>query len=168
MADADRWVPNTCRIVLFSLRRVRFRISALIASMIAIAGSSTMATAADLLLGKWIRIANNVDNVPDATLDFRMDGTVSFVFKKEPPVTWRFRREPLQDWLKRRKNDLDSCTHPGVEVITFADLHSGPFRDSGGWVLQLIPEHRILVNPLTQAWCRPGEEDRARKLLGLG
>ena len=145
---------------------MKIRVGALIASLSVWTATIDSATAADLLLGKWIRVANNVDNVPDATLDFRLDGTATFFFKKEAPVTWRYRREPVKDWLKRRPNGLN-CTHPGTEIVTFAETDSGVFQDSGGWVLQLIPEHRILLNPLTQAWCRPGEEARARKLLGI-
>ena len=122
---------------------------------------------ADPLIGRWIRIANNADNKIDASIEFRLDSTAVYVYKDGPPQTWRYRREPVKEWLKRRPAAHSHWTEPGVETITFADPKTGVFQDSGGWVLQLVPQHRVLINPITQAWCRPGEEARVRKLLGI-
>jgi len=123
--------------------------------------------ATDPLLGRWIRIANNSDNRPDATLDLRLDSTAIYVYKGGPPQVWKYRREPVKEWLKRQPTGPTAWIEPGVEAITFADPQTGVFQDSGGWVLQLVPQHRVQINPLTQAWCRPGDEVRVRRLLGI-
>lgn len=130
---------------------------------------------ADPLLGKWVCLADNVNAEPDTTVEFRADGTAVFKPGKEKPVTLRFRREPGRAWLSRRVSDPERLqapeyapwTGPGVEVILFANPETGKFEDTGGMVLTLDPEQKILYNLLTQLWCRPGDEARVRKLSGM-
>ncbi|MCH8275529.1 MAG: hypothetical protein IH851_12145 [Armatimonadetes bacterium] len=129
----------------------------------------------DPLLGKWVCLADNVNEKPDATIEFREDGTAIFQEGNQKPVTWHYRREPGREWLSRRVSDPEQLQNPiyadwvrpGVEMISFADPQTGEFVDGGGSLLTLDPEQKILYNFITQLWCRPGDEARVRILWGM-
>lgn len=122
----------------------------------------------DPLLGKWICLADNVHKKPDATLEFRSDGIALFQVSKIRPRRWKYKREPVAQWAARRKNgaqvDFNAWLSPNAEAVYFAD-EKGRFIDSGGWLLFLNPKDKVLGNPLTQLWCRPGDEARVKRLI---
>jgi hypothetical protein len=45
-------------------------------------------------------------------------------------------------------------------MVSFAPLRGGDFLDYGGSLLEFDPRIPILYNPITQIWCRPGDERR--------
>lgn len=63
--------------------------------------------------------------------------------------------------------DYGGWTRPGVQMISFAELKKGDFTDSGGSQLKFDPERQTLSNPITQLWCRPGDEAKIRQLSGM-
>jgi hypothetical protein len=130
----------------------------------------------DPLLGKWVMIADNGGGGNGTIADFQPDGTVVITLKGKK-TTGRYRREPGKAWWDRRAPGLreqgigkasgefeKQFTKPGIEMVEFADT-DGKFLDYGGSLLTLDPERRLLYNPITQLWCRPGEEARANAAM---
>lgn len=131
----------------------------------------------DPLLGEWVCLANNVDKRPVSRLVFKSDGTALLSENKGKPVVLHYRREPAEKWWARRKEEFKRdpklrelatqksmwFDRPGAEMVYFGSKKDG-FQDWGGGLLTLYPSERILLNPITQLWCRPGEEARALAL----
>lgn len=116
-------------------------------------------------------LADNGTGEAGTIADYRPDGTV-VITQKGKKETARYKREPGKNWVDRRAGGPDTkdkemreamapFRKPGVEMIEFAGP-DGKFMDYGGTLLTLDPGRRILYNPLTQLWCRPGEEARAK------
>jgi hypothetical protein len=126
----------------------------------------------DPLLGKWVCLADNVSENPKHTMDFRADGTVVMLFDGEKPYTVRYKRQSGKEWSEKRGSSPGAepkdmpWNRPGAEMISFAGP-DGKFIDWGGTLLTLHPKEQVLVNPLTQLWCRPGDEARVRQISGM-
>ncbi len=60
-------------------------------------------------LGKWVCLADNVNTNPQATMEFRTDGTVEFREALKEPIVMRYRGEPGTQWFARRKKELKAC-----------------------------------------------------------
>jgi hypothetical protein len=132
----------------------------------------------DPLLGKWVMIGDNGTSGNGTVADFRPDGTV-VITQHGKVTTGHYRRETGKAWADRRaaaaqaagvrggKNfdiALDEFSKPGVEMIEFAD-EDGNYKDYGGSLLKLDPNRRLLYNPITYVFCRPGDEKRVRREL---
>jgi hypothetical protein len=131
-------------------------------------------TKPDPLLGKWVCLANNADEFPNGTMDFRSDGTVVIQWNDDKAQTIRYKREPAKEWAARRPKggagpEIEAqmpWNQPGVEAVYF-EGPDGEFMDYGGHLLMLDPQGKTLSNPITFLWCRPGDEARVRKLSGM-
>jgi hypothetical protein len=131
----------------------------------------------DPLLGRWVLIADNGGGCIGSIADFRSDGTVIFT-KDGKQTTALYRREPGSAWVERRAAEFRSAgldglglekamkafSGPGIELIEFAD-RDGKFIDHGSTLLKLDPRRRLLYNPVSQIWSRPGEEGAVKSQI---
>jgi hypothetical protein len=133
---------------------------------------------ADPILGTWVCIADNGGGFKGSRMELRADGVAVFTYKSEK-ITKKYRQESGSEWIARRRNllgkpqleleeigrsrALDDFERPGVVMVYFQE--NGHYVDYGGNLLMFIPEIPVLYNLLTQAWCRPGDENRVTEIM---
>jgi hypothetical protein len=131
--------------------------------------------ALDAVLGKWVCIADNGGGFVGAIMNLAPNGVATFTYQSET-FTKKYKRELGKDWIRRRRQQLPptfgddhSTNHferEGVVMVYFEE--GGQYLDHGSNLLTYAPEFPMLYNPLTQNWCRPGDESRIRKLHRTG
>ena len=117
------------------------------------------------VLGEWDSL--HVSGVEETVrLTLRKDGSASMVsktvntklfYRVEPVETWWTRRKVLLEREPKMKGIGRPYPHSSGVLVVMLGPNPNTIPDSGGHVMYYVPEKKILINPVTFLFVRPGQ-----------